>query len=331
MTDEQKPVEPVVEVVGARALSEPEPLPSYGVEDIDIDYQRLLTQFQARANFIAGVKKAAVAQTYPTDWLGRKAKDGTYNYDLMGPGAERIKSVCPIGFLNMRSREEKWSKDSGPGYTIYYEADVFIGSQKAGTMPVLGSCASSDEFFATETSDLPYNAENPEHKAAIESGEGRTSPDKSRIYIRRIIPASEVTRENIVKSALMNCIVNGVTRVLGLRKMTAEALKDYGIDASKVPSFEYGSKTKESGRLTPALEEKRTAIWKMLVEMAGGDEAQAANNLKGWSAFKDFPGVTEVKRLSEAQINIVHGKIKSTYDAWTGEKQAKEAGQKPGK
>jgi hypothetical protein len=331
MTDEQKPVEPVVEVVGARALSEPEPLPSYGVEAVDIDYQKMLTQFQARANFIAGVKKAAVAQTYPSDWLGRKAKDGSYNYDLMGPGAERIKSVCPIGFSNMHRREEKWAKASGPGYTIYYEADVYIGSPRTGAMPVLGSCSSDDLFFALETSDLPYNPDNPEHKAAIESGEGRTDFKKERIYIRRQIPAAEVTRENIEKSALMNLIGNGVTRVLGLRKMTAESLKEYGIDPDKVPSFEYGSKTKESGRLAPAAEEKRTAIWKMLCEISGGNEEAAAKSLQGWTAFKDFPGVTDVKRLSEAQINIAHGKIKQQYDAWTGEKQAKDAGQKPGK
>jgi len=329
MADEQKPVEPVVEVVGARALSEPETLPSYGVEAVDIDYQKMLTQFQERAKFIAGVKKTAVAQTYPSDWLGRKAKDGSYNYDLMGPGAERIKSVCPIGFSNMRSREEKWVKESGAGYTIYYEADVYVGSPRTGAMPILGSCGSDDSFFSLETSDLPYNPNNPEHVAAIESGEGRTDNEKKRIYIRRQIPASEVTRENIYKSALTNLFVNGVTRVLGLRKMTAESLKEYGIDPDKVPSFEYGSKTKESGRVTPAAEEKRTAIWKMLVEISAGNEEAAAKSLQGWTAFKDFPGVTDVKRLSEAQINIAHGKIKQQYDAWTGEKQAKEAGQKP--
>jgi hypothetical protein len=331
--DEKKPVEPVVEVVGARTLSEAEPLPSYGVEAIDIDYQKMLTQFQDRAKFIAGVKKVAVAQTYPSDWLGRKAKNDTYNYDLMGPGAERIKSICPIGFSNMRYREEKWVKESGAGYTIYYEADVYVGSPKTGAMPVLGSCASDDSFFSLETSDLPYNADNPEHKSALESGEGRLSNDKKTIYIRRQIPASEVTRENIFKSALTNLFVNGVTRVLGLRKMSAESLREYGIDPAKVPSFEYGSKAKESGRLSPAAEEKRAAIWKMLVELNKGSEEEAAKSLQGHTCFKDFPGVTNVAKLSERQIEICFGKVKHVYDAWRGEVAAKEeaAGKKGSK
>jgi hypothetical protein len=169
-------------------------------------------------------------------------------------------------------------------------------------MPILGSCGSDDSFFSLETSDLPYNPNNPEHVAAIESGEGRTDHEKKRIYIRRQIPASEVTRENIYKSALTNLFVNGVTRVLGLRKMTAESLKEYGIDPDKVPSFEYGSKTKESGRLAPAVEEKREAIWKMLLEMNENDAEKAANSLKGWTAFKDFQGQSDHKRLSEPQI-----------------------------
>jgi hypothetical protein len=329
---EKKPlVEPVVEVVGARTLSEPETLPTYGVDAVDIDYQRMLTQFQERAKFIAGIKKVAVAQTYPSDWLGRKAKDGSYNYDLMGPGAERIKSVCPIGFSNIRRREEKWVKESGAGYTIYYEADVYIGSPRTGAMPVLGSCASDDDFFSLETSDLPYNPENPEHKAAIESGEGRPDKEGKRIYIRRRIPAAEVTREHIEKSSLTNLFVNAVTRVLGLRKMNAQSLREYGIDPDKVPSFEYGSKRTESGRLAPAVEEKRTAIWRMLTEMHAGNEEAAAKSLQGWTAFKDFPGVTDVKRLSsEKQIEIAHGKIKQNYDAWTGEKQAAEEAKKNG-
>ena len=319
MTEPKKPVDPTVEVVGVRSMAEVETMPSHEIEEADIDYQKMLTQFQEKAKFVAGVKKVAVAQTYPTDWLGRKGKDGQYTYDLMGPGAERIKSVTPIGFMNLRRREEKWSKENGPGYTIYYEGEVYLGSPKTGPMPVMGSCSSDDDFFSMETSDLPYNADNPEHKAAIESGEGRLAADGKRIYIRRRIPAAEVTREHIEKSALTNLIGNGVSRVLGLRKMSPEALKEYGIDASKVPSFEYGSKTKESGRLAPAVEEKRTAIWRMLVEMAGGNEEQAATNLKGWTAFKDFQGVTDVKRLSEKQIEIAHSKIKQNYDAWKNE------------
>jgi hypothetical protein len=330
---ETAPASPAPVHVETHPIVEVEPLPQYGIEETDIDYGKLLSKFQDKAKFIQGIKKVAVNQTYPTDWLGRKGKDENIIYNLMGPGAERIKSICPIGFLRIRSREELWNKESGPGYTVYYEADVYCGNKGSGALPVLGSCSSDDDFFSTETETLPYNPDNPEQKAAIESGEGTPSNDKKTIYIRRRMPAAEVTKENIVKSALTNLIVNGVTRVLGLRQMTGEALKEYGVDISKIPSFSYGSKRAESGRLSPAAEEKRAAIWKMLCELNGENEEAAGKSLQGHTAFKDFPGVTDVKKLSEAQINIAYGKIKHVYDAWRGEVAAKEeaAGKKGSK
>jgi len=313
------------------AASEIETIPEYSVEAVDINYRAMLEKFRERCLFVDGVRKEAIARTKPHHWLARKDAQKNTTFSLMGPGAERIKTLCPIGMKNIKHWEEPWNKQDGPGYTIYYSADVYLGSEKTGTMPVLGCCASNSQFFATEHDTLPYNEENPEHKTAMESGEGKLSFDKKTLYIRRQIPASEVTKENIMKAALTQLIVNGVTRVLGIRALSTEELKEAGIDTDKIPSIDYGSKKQESGRVTPAAEEKRTAIWKMLVEISAGNEEAAAKSLQGWTAFKDFPGVTDVKRLSEAQINIAHGKIKQQYDAWTGEKQAKEAGQKPGK
>lgn len=323
------------EAAPARALTVPrevEALPNYGVDQVDVDYKLLLEKYRERSLFVDGIRKDALTKTKPHNWLARKDnKTGNVSLNLMGPGAERIKTNCPIGFLNRVQREEQWSNEAGAGYTVYFEAEVYLGEPRAGTLPVIGSCRSDDDFFSTEHAEMPYNPENPEHAAAIETGEGRLSYDKKTLYIRRRIPANEVHKDNIIKSALTNLVVNAVTRVLGIRQISPEELKEAGIDVDRIPSIEYGSNRAQSGRLTPAQEQQRANIWKWLLEMAGGDEASARAALKARSAFKDREGVEDVARLSEKQIAFHFDRVKKDHDEWqqAGQAQPKAAEAKP--
>lgn len=293
--------------------------PNYIVEQLDLDYTRMLQKYRERSQFVDGVRKDALSKTKPHQWLARKDTKGNVTFNLMGPGAERIKTNCPIGFLNKTRREEKWNKESGAGYTIYFEAEVYLADPRMGTLPVIGSCSSDDDFFSTEHTEAPYNAENPEHSLALESGEGRLSNDSKTIYFRRQVPASEVTKENIEKSALTNLVVNGVTRVLGIRSIAIEELRENGIDVDKIPSINYGSGRGQSGQLAPADEQKRTSIWKMLVEISNGDEKAAAAALKKRTAFNDYAGVDDVSKLTEKQIARHYGAVKKDYDEFKGD------------
>lgn len=313
----------------ARRTVEAETLPSYGIEGVDIDYERLLQVAEKRAKFVTGVRKLAVGQTRPQDWLGRRQKGGGMNYDLMGPGAERIRAFCSVGFQNKVRREETWTKEAGPGYTVYYEAEVYIGNPGTGALPVMGTCSSDDDFFSSETVKLPYVQDNPEHQRALDSGEGNLSEDKKTLYIHRHIPAGEVTKENIEKAALTNLIVNGVTRVLGIRKMSLDDLRGYGIDVDKISAgVDYGSTRGQSGRLAPALEQQREDIKKMLLEMNGGDESKALADMKRRTAFKarepggrDYPGCESWERLSEKQLPRLHEAVAPDYARFRGEQQ----------
>lgn len=318
---DKEDIPPVVDApTSGRSLRpEVEVLPSYVPEDTDVNYMALLQKFKDRAMFVDGVRKEALQRTKLQHWLSRKQKDGTRTFSLMGPGAERIRMVAPIGFVNKTRREEKWTKEFGPGYTVYFEAEVYLGNPRTGLLPVIGSCSSDDDFFSTEHAELPYNVENPEHKLALENGEGRLTEGNTKIYIRRRIPASEVTKENIEKSALTNLIVNGVTRVLGIRSISAEELKEVGIDADKIGGFEYGSNRAQAGALAPAEEQKRADIKKMLVEMHGGDEAKALANLKERTAFNDYKGCESWDRLTPKQIPRHYDAIKKDYDTFRGD------------
>jgi len=313
---------------------EAEIVPEYGVEQIDIDYKLMLEKYRERSVMLDGIRKDALSKTKPHNWLARKDKNGTVTLSLMAPGAERIKMNCPIGFLNIVRKEEKWSTDEGPGYTIYREALVYVGTPSLGTLPVMSSCRSDSDFFSTEYAELPYVEENPEHKALIESGEGRLSFDKKSLHIRRRIPASEVHKDLIEKTALTQLYVAGVTRVLGIRQIAPEELTDVGIDITKIPTIEYGSGKAKAGKLAPATEQKRGEIWDMLLELHNGDGKKAAEDMKKRTAFNDYAGTSDPQRLTEKQIPYLYEKVKADYmktrEGAAPEKTQKKGDQKAG-
>jgi hypothetical protein len=298
-------------------------LPSYEVEGVDLNYSKMLAQFRERANFIKGVTREALSHTKPQHWLARRQKNGNVTYSLLAPGAERIRSIVPIGFVNLTRREETWTKEIGPGYTIYREGEVWVGSPRVGTLPCVGSCSSDSDFWSTEHVDMPYVDTNPEHKASLASGEGRLSNDGKTLYIRRRIPANEIDKSMLEKASLSNFFVNAISRVLGIRAISEEELKDVGIDIGKIPGFEYGSTKAASGQLAPAEQQKKDEIKKWLVEMNGGDEAKALAELKSRTAFRsnepggrDYPGCESWERMTVKQVANHHPRVKADYDAF---------------
>lgn len=312
------------------ARSDVETLQSLDITDVDVDYDKMLQVAQKRANFVKAVRTAAIQQTYPQDWLGRKQKDGTYTFDLMLGGAERIHAFAPVGLMEIVRSVEEWTKEAGPGYTIKYTALTYLGP-RSHPLPVISTCSSDADFFSSETVKLPYNPDNEEHQQALESGDGNLSQDRKTLFIHRRIPASEVTRENIEKAALSHLVTAAVTRILGLRKMTVEQLKAAGIDVEKIATVEYGSTRKESGKLSPAEEQRRGDIWRMLLEMAGGDEAKARAALKVRSAFGDREGVEDVARFTAKQIAFHFDKVSADFNRWKGEPPASPKGGPAGK
>lgn len=285
----------------------------HAIEQADIDYKMMLEKYRERSVMMDGIRVDALSKTKPHHWLARKDKSGNVTLSLMAPGAERVKLNCPIGFLNITRREEKWTTDEGPGYTIYREALVYVGSPKLGTLAIMSSCRSDADFFSTEHVEMPFLEDNPEHRAAIENGEGKLSFDKKTLYIRRRIPMNEVHKDLIEKTALTQLTVAGVTRALGLRQISPDELSAVGVNIEKIPSIDYGSTRGASGRLAPAVEQQRDEIWKWLMEMHGSAE-KASAALKGLTAFNDYQGQADHSRLTEKQIPRLHPKVKAEYD-----------------
>ena len=320
--DEIPPV--MSSIPSPRGMKEFEALPSYSVEPADVDYAALLQKFKDRALFVQGVLKQVLASTKPHHWLARKSKSGETTFSLMGPGAERIRTLAPIGFQNLAREKMMWQKEAGPGYTYIFQGEVFLGSNRH-PLPVHGSCSSDDPFYAVEHVELPWNEENPELRLALESGEGKLSNDKKTIYIKRQIPSTEVTEEYVIQAARTALIVNGVTRVLGIRSMSGDELKEAGIDVSKIGGFEYGSGKEASGRLSPADEQKRTEIKKMLVEMNGGDEPKALAELTQPDRLQRLQGMRVWDRITVKQTRQSASPHQGRLRRIPGEGQPQEA------
>ena len=131
------------------------------------------------------------------------------------------------------------------------------------------------------------------------------------------LPPSEIDKNNVKKGALTNCIGNGITRLLGIRNLTWEEIKGGGVNQDNVAKVEY-TKQEMSGDA----KSKRDEIWKMLMEMASGDEGVAKKGLAKYTSFtgkdgNEVPGKTDMSKLSEKALPPTYERIKKAYDEWT--------------
>ena len=153
--------------------------------------------------------------------------------------------------------------------------------------------------------------------ATIEFEGSRSSRDPffSRAH-GKDIPPSEIDKNDIKKAALTNTIGNGVTRILGIRNLSWEDLKESGIDISKIVKIEY-AKTE----MTEEIKDLRKKIGKMLMEMAGENKEEASKLLVKYTSFtskdgKEVKGKSSIINLSEKAIPVTYGKIKEAYEEW---------------
>lgn len=77
-----------------------------------------------------------------------------------------------------------------------------------------------------------YFSRGPTHKIEIVGTRSSRDPFFSKSG-GKDIPAGDIDRGDVTKAAVSNCIANGVTRILGIRNVTWEDLKPFGIERDK--------------------------------------------------------------------------------------------------
>lgn len=158
-----------------------------------------------RVEAVKRIKATALAVTNERDWVNQ---DG--NPYLMVSGAEKLAALFGIEWSFLRP-EPILEEEADGHYTYTYQAR-FTCMQR--TIEVEGSRSSRDGFFRQYTGYGDQKKEKPLDKRD--------------------------NRRDVKMAALTNLIGNGITRILGIRNLTWDDLKEYAkIDPSKVKGFVY--------------------------------------------------------------------------------------------
>jgi len=161
-----------------------------------------LTELIERANMaekamdaLTKLKRVALRMTSKLDWVDMKGKPY-----MQETGAAKVAPIFGV----------EWKIDGSPTlesrpdghFTYTYQGAFWYTSKKgiARTVTEIGSRSSYDDFFSADT-----------------DGAGK------RIQISPL----EVDHEDVKKAAYSNCIVRGVTNLLGLRNLTWEDVEAY--------------------------------------------------------------------------------------------------------
>jgi hypothetical protein len=248
---------------------------------------------ERRIEAVKKIKQLALKVTNAHDWTSQQ--DKPY---LQVSGSEKVARLFGISWRIddplMELLEEGHFSFTYKGYF----------SLKGAEIEAIGTRSSKDGFF----------------KRYAYEGEGK---EKKRIEL----PPSEIDKGDVKKAALTNCIGNGITRLLGIRNLTWEDLKNAGIKKEDVQKIDY-----KSSEMSDEAKGQREEIKRMIMEMVNNDEKMFAAALEKVTSFegkdgKPVKGKTKLEDISEKAIPVNYEKVKTAYDKWCEKRVDKENGQ----
>lgn len=239
----------------------------------------LLALAERRIEKIQKMITLSLKVTNTTDWVDQQGKPY-----LMGSGAEKVARLWGLKIHSVKS-EKITTEDEKTRFYYYMVTGVAELPGGRDSIVAVGTCSSKDQFFAVGTIEIDGKKE------------------------RVLKPQSEVDETNIMKSAYTNFMVNAITRLLGIRNLTFDQLKQAGIDTDKIGKVEYrGTEMSEGAKA------KKDECWQKILSIVRGDEKAAKAKLKELTSWTKAGGETvtgrdDINRLSEKQIEILHGKL----------------------
>lgn len=198
-------------------------VPNQTLADVTDD---ILAVAERRVGNLEKIITLSLRITNHQDWVDQNGKPY-----LMGSGAEKVARLFGVSWDEPRV-EKILSKDEKDNFYFYKSTSIFrLGKDNVGAV---GTCSSRDNFFARQK-----GADGkPEYK-----------------------PLSEIDEMDILKKAVTNCIVNGVTRLLGLRNLTWEQVEGGGkIKKGEVGRVSYGEGGAGGGKISEPQQKRLFAI-----------------------------------------------------------------------
>jgi hypothetical protein len=182
----------------------------------------LAEQAEKRVDAMHKIKRMALKLTNPHDWVDENGKPY-----LQASGGEKVARLFGISW---RISEPVKDNIEGGHFTYTYHGEF---SLSGASIEAIGTRSSKDGFFK---------------KYEWKGEEG----NKTRVEL----PVSEIDPGDVKKSAYTNLLANGITRLLGIRNLTYEDLKEFaGITKEQITSVEY----RKSGKSQPAPAARKAA------------------------------------------------------------------------
>lgn len=258
----------------------------------------LLFRAEKRVNQVQKLISLSLRSTNHQDWVDQNGKPY-----LMSTGAEKVARIFGVKIHGVETRKINSEDEKG---RFYFYQTTGIAELPGGvdSIVAMGTCSSKDQFFALMTVES-------------KDEEGKTKKEKV------LKPFSEIDETNIMKSSYTNFLVNAITRLIGLRGLTYDQLKDAGIDVGKISSVRY-----QGSEMSQEAKGLKDQCWETIKSICNNDETMAKAKLRELTGFKSkngdvVPGKDNINFLSEKQIQILHGKLKELAPK---EHQAKKEG-----
>ena len=113
------------------------------------------------------------------------------------------------------------------------------------------------------------------------------------------------------KAAYTNFEVNAITRLLGLRNLSWDEIQGAGHKQEGVGASVAYDRSGDGSSLS-------NKIWKMILDLTGGDENAGKDMLEEMSAFagkegNQVPGIRSFKGVGEPRLKVIYGKVKREW------------------
>lgn len=175
-------------------------------ETIPLTPKDALEIIDTRNKVFERVLAVAVSATGAADWVDMDGKPY-----LQGSGAEKVARRFGIRWVVDPIDREDLEDELGKYYVYTALGKFSLGDKE--TIEAIGICSSRDKFF------------------------GKVKGEFKKVQ--------DVDLPNIKKKAYTNCVVNGVTRLLGLRNLTWDELSKYGIKKAGKSAVRYVTETQK--------------------------------------------------------------------------------------
>lgn len=164
----------------------------------------------------------ALKRTNSNDWVDQDGKPY-----LCASGAEKIARLFGVCWKDVKCEKIISNDEKGQFYYFEYSAVFMLGND---SITAIGTCSQKDQFFAKAKGEFK--------------------------------PMSEIDETNIRKAAYSNMVVNGVSRILGIRNLMWKELEASGIHKDKASKVSYAKGGNGGGRISEAQAKRFFAICK---------------------------------------------------------------------